>query len=108
MEQQSNPTFILNTLFLGSHTQSKQKDYSPVDDSDLPSNHAKFLATPAVRRLIKEHDLNIQQINGSGKDGRVLKEDILKHLNKSTETLEKSTDEAKKHQQFAVNLRKRF
>jgi pyruvate/2-oxoglutarate dehydrogenase complex dihydrolipoamide acyltransferase (E2) component len=41
------------------------------------------LATPAVRRLIKEHNLSIKQINGSGKDGRVLKEDVLKHLDRS-------------------------
>jgi pyruvate dehydrogenase E2 component (dihydrolipoamide acetyltransferase) len=34
------------------------------------------LATPAVRKLAKEHDIDLKSIDGSGKDGRVLKEDI--------------------------------
>lgn len=42
------------------------------------------LATPAVRHLAKEHDLDITTINGTGKDGRVLKEDIHRHVTSST------------------------
>jgi 2-oxoisovalerate dehydrogenase E2 component (dihydrolipoyl transacylase) len=38
------------------------------------------LATPAVRGLLKEHNLNIEDIHGTGRDGRVLKEDVFKHL----------------------------
>lgn len=34
-------------------------------------------ATPAVRHLIKEHKLNIKDIKGTGKNGRILKEDVL-------------------------------
>ncbi|KAE9986601.1 hypothetical protein EG328_005210 [Venturia inaequalis] len=36
------------------------------------------LATPAVRHLTKELDVDIADIAGSGKDGRVLKEDVQK------------------------------
>ena len=39
-------------------------------------------ASPAVRRLVREHDLNLTDIAGSGKDGRVLKADVLAHLDK--------------------------
>ncbi|TPX14260.1 uncharacterized protein E0L32_000654 [Thyridium curvatum] len=38
------------------------------------------LATPAVRHLSKEKNIDITQINGTGKDGRVLKEDIFKFI----------------------------
>ena len=33
--------------------------------------------SPAVRRLLEEHDLDISSIKGSGKRGRVLKRDVL-------------------------------
>lgn len=36
--------------------------------------------SPAVRRLIAEHNLDGQQIKASGKGGRVTKEDVEKHL----------------------------
>ncbi|KAE8658789.1 Lipoamide acyltransferase component of branched-chain alpha-keto acid dehydrogenase complex [Hibiscus syriacus] len=38
-----------------------------------------ILSTPAVRNLGKEHGININDVQGSGKDGRVLKEDVLKY-----------------------------
>ncbi|WP_413616534.1 dihydrolipoyllysine-residue acetyltransferase [Halomonas cupida] len=34
-------------------------------------------ASPAVRRLVREHQLKLEDIPGSGRDGRVLKEDVL-------------------------------
>jgi 2-oxoisovalerate dehydrogenase E2 component (dihydrolipoyl transacylase) len=37
-------------------------------------------ASPAVRRLVRENELTLSDIEGSGKDGRVLKEDVLSHL----------------------------
>ena len=40
----------------------------------------KTPASPAVRRLVREHDLTLGRISGSGKEGRVLKEDVLAHL----------------------------
>lgn len=45
----------------------------------VKGKHAS-LATPAVRHLSKELNVDILQIDGSGKDGRVLKEDIYKFV----------------------------
>ncbi|KAF2691203.1 hypothetical protein K458DRAFT_474143 [Lentithecium fluviatile CBS 122367] len=44
-----------------------------------PGKHAS-LATPAVRHRIKEMNLKIEDVKGTGKDGRVLKEDIQRHV----------------------------
>jgi 2-oxoisovalerate dehydrogenase E2 component (dihydrolipoyl transacylase) len=38
------------------------------------------LATPAVRHLSKELNVDISEVDGTGKDGRVLKEDIYKFV----------------------------
>lgn len=43
----------------------------------------KVPASPAVRRLVREHELQLNDISGSGKDGRVLKEDVLAHLDQT-------------------------
>ncbi|SFM40745.1 dihydrolipoyllysine-residue acetyltransferase [Marinobacter pelagius] len=43
-------------------------------------NRPRIPASPAVRRLVREHNLDLANIAGSGKDGRVLKADVLAHL----------------------------
>ncbi len=47
--------------------------------SSTPS-HIKGLATPAVRRIAMEHKVSVHDVLGTGKDGRVTKEDILKFV----------------------------
>jgi 2-oxoisovalerate dehydrogenase E2 component (dihydrolipoyl transacylase) len=44
-----------------------------------PARH-RTLATPAVRRLTREHSVDISAIQGTGKDGRVLKEDVTRFV----------------------------
>ncbi|MET0082863.1 MAG: 2-oxoglutarate dehydrogenase complex dihydrolipoyllysine-residue succinyltransferase [Sedimenticola sp.] len=36
--------------------------------------------TPAVRRLVKEMNVDAREINGTGKDGRILKSDVMAYL----------------------------
>lgn len=50
-----------------------------IDDVITPvtSGYIAFWATPAVRRLLDEYGLDIKDLSGSGKNGRVLKGDVL-------------------------------
>ena len=54
---------------------------------------------PAARKLIAEHGLDADRIAGSGKDGRITKEDVLKHIEQAeqgkAEAPEKEPAEAK-------------
>ena len=50
------------------------------NDTDLPP------LSPAVRKLISDHDLDVNQIKGSGKSGRILKEDVLVAIDKRQPT----------------------
>jgi len=46
------------------------------------------LLSPAVRRLVKQHRVDLRQIRGSGKRGRVTKQDVLAYLQRNGETTE--------------------
>ncbi|KAL3508118.1 hypothetical protein ACH5RR_033500 [Cinchona calisaya] len=68
-------------------------DSLPVLDSDVleadspssvpkGSDIKKVLSTPAVRNLAKEYGIDINKVLGTGKDGRVLSEDVLNYVAK--------------------------
>ena len=42
--------------------------------------------SPVVRRLVAEHHLNVSLIKGSGRDGRVTRDDVIEYLAGSTKT----------------------
>ena len=55
--------------------QDDASDTTPAVQQRAQTKHAT-LATPAVRHLLRELDVDIASIQGTGKDGRVLKEDV--------------------------------
>lgn len=48
--------------------------------SSLKDPSLLTLATPAVRRIAKQNSVDLAQVEGTGKDGRVLKEDVMAYL----------------------------
>ncbi len=62
------------------------------DSSEAPSGTAAAAAsdgnarmTPAVRRLVREHNVDIAQLQGSGAGGRVTRDDVLAFIEKGPE-----------------------
>lgn len=53
---------------------------TPPSNPTAQGAYGKVPASPAVRRLVREHGLTITEVAGSGKEGRVLKEDVLEHI----------------------------
>ncbi|QHD49738.1 2-oxo acid dehydrogenase subunit E2 [Vreelandella aquamarina] len=64
-----------------SHGVAADEGQPPKSQAVTAASSSKVPASPAVRRLVREHSLALSEISGSGKDGRVLKEDVLAHLN---------------------------
>eukprot|EP00056_Hartaetosiga_gracilis_P002288 m.52332 g.52332 ORF g.52332 m.52332 type:complete len:468 (+) comp10992_c0_seq1:434-1837(+) len=58
---------------------------STQQEEAVPSSTKKVLMTPAVRRIVSENNIPIEQVIGTGKGGRVMKEDVLKFLEGPTQ-----------------------
>ncbi len=60
-----------------------KSDKKSGQDGSHGESRPRIPAAPAVRRLLREHQLELQAIAGSGRNGRVLKEDVLAYLKQS-------------------------
>lgn len=55
---------------------------TPVQERQIqPPIHNKILTTPAVRRIAHENRVDLSAVRASGPNGRILKSDVLEHLN---------------------------
>ncbi|GGP14642.1 dihydrolipoamide acetyltransferase family protein [Oceanobacillus neutriphilus] len=46
------------------------------EDTDQSSDDKRVIAMPSVRKFARENDVNIKDVQGSGKNGRITKEDV--------------------------------
>ncbi|MDC0079496.1 2-oxoglutarate dehydrogenase complex dihydrolipoyllysine-residue succinyltransferase [Pseudomonadota bacterium] len=61
-------------------SEQQKSDKTNLHDSQLKENGPVKENGPAVKKLLKEHDLNADAIDGSGKDGRITKADVVNYL----------------------------
>ena len=52
-----------------------------------PKSAESAVLSPAARKLIDENNLAVSEISGTGKDGRITKEDVLSHLSAQSLTV---------------------
>ncbi|MGP1930462.1 MAG: E3 binding domain-containing protein, partial [Arsenophonus sp. ET-DL12-MAG3] len=55
-------------------------------------NETHIHATPLIRRLAYEFDINLSNVNGSGRKGRIMREDIQSYLKESIRHFEVRVD----------------
>ena len=61
-----------------------EDDSAAAGNSGAGAAQQSVAISPAVRRLLEEHDLDISSIKGSGRNGRVLKRDVLAVLSSAS------------------------
>ncbi|MFK7977059.1 MAG: 2-oxoglutarate dehydrogenase complex dihydrolipoyllysine-residue succinyltransferase [Halioglobus sp.] len=59
---------------------SSASDSDTTASSDRDESDVAAKLGPAARQLVDEHDLDVNAITGSGKDGRITKEDVVKFI----------------------------
>lgn len=71
-------TFTQTTATQAQHQDNTASNVAIINDKPLTS--------PVVRRLAREHNVDLRTIKGSGKNGRILKEDFLQAVSGDTAT----------------------
>ncbi len=69
IDENSNGALVLDTLAEEEIIETEEKKY-------VPPKAKKHLA-PSVRKIVEENDIDISKIKGTGKEGRILKGDLI-------------------------------
>ena len=75
---------LLATIKEGAAPKSVKKETATEQPAAVKNVAAEVAIAPAALKLMAENNLQPEQVKGSGKDGRILKEDVQAHLNKGS------------------------
>jgi 2-oxoglutarate dehydrogenase E2 component (dihydrolipoamide succinyltransferase) len=59
---------------------ASSQEQSPKPETARQAGQSQSSLSPAARRLVEESGTNVKRISGSGRGGRIIKEDVLSHL----------------------------
>ena len=62
---------------------------APIEPDHSSDDSARHLIGPAVRKLVAEHELNVDRIPGTGRGGRVTRDDVVSYLASGKAELDK-------------------
>ena len=75
---------IVSDELIGSLNQSEVSQKAAAEDAppelSEKDNNPGLILSPAAKKLAEENQLNVEAIEGTGKDGRITKEDVVNHL----------------------------
>ncbi|MCZ6560460.1 MAG: 2-oxo acid dehydrogenase subunit E2 [Gammaproteobacteria bacterium] len=81
-QSQVEPGTVIGRITAGAETVTGDAERQP--DSAAPIENAALAGqpklSPAVKKLLKKHNLDVTQITGSGRGGRVTREDVENHI----------------------------
>ena len=67
---------------------AQTQSLAPVNQDAVESSNGYAHATPVVRRLAREFGVNLDKVKGTGRKGRILKEDVQEYVKKALQALE--------------------
>lgn len=79
-EKEKEPPPEKEKTSVGEGTEREEKEPGPKAAAAPSEEAVDRLLSPAVRRLLQEHDLDPEEISGTGPGGRITKGDVLLHL----------------------------
>ena len=68
-------------------------DATPAVVADISASASAGKLSPAVRRLLEEHDIDPKLVRGSGRDGRILKTDVVNYVDQRVNPPEMDSEE---------------
>jgi 2-oxoglutarate dehydrogenase E2 component (dihydrolipoamide succinyltransferase) len=81
---------LIDTNEVQAEKSSKEKTEKATNSKELSvdqNNHKKVKSTPLADAIIRENNLKLEDVKGSGEDGKITKNDVLEMINNSSNVI---------------------